>query len=157
MCSLYPAVFGSVMAQRYWEGSRFCCCVVPLYCSVVWWLCWHSCTHLNIGRMKQNFTKYLGPLYCAIQCAAWWAARNYLEMTAVCLTRLNFVVLFHRSCGYKCKIQDEVLSFTNEYIVHVCINSKDIEHTYHITTRLSDGDAGENSTFMWPCIVTKSL
>jgi hypothetical protein len=27
------------------------------------------------------------------------------------------------------------------------MNSKDIEHTYHITTRLSDGDAGDTRTF----------
>ena len=27
------------------------------------------------------------------------------------------------------------------------MNSKDIEHTYHITTRLSNGDAGDTRTF----------
>jgi len=70
-----------------------------------------------------------------------------LEMTVVCLTRLNFVVSFHRSFGYKCTIKDEVLNFSNAYVVHVYMNSKNIEHTYYITTRLSDGDAGDTRIF----------
>jgi hypothetical protein len=72
---------------------------------------------------------------------------KYLEIAVVCLTRLNFVVLFHRSFGYKCKIKDNVLNFSNAYVVLVCMNSKDIERTYHLTTRLSDGDAGDIRTF----------
>lgn len=68
-------------------------------------------------------------------------------MTVVCLTRLNFVFLFHRSFGYKRKIKDKVLNFSNSYVVNVCVNSKDIEHTYYITTHLSNGDAGDTRIF----------